>query len=298
MLTLRPLGRTGEHIGALGFDGLLPALRLESRELARMIHGALEDGLSLMSTSWDYLDGEVDRRMGEALRGGYRDRAFLTTRIVGQTRGAAVAQLDQSLSRLRVEHVDLLLLNEIIRPEDPERIVGPGGALEALVEAKQAGKVRYLGIAGHKDPALLLAMLDHGFPFDAVQMPLNLLDAQFRSFEQEVLPLCVERGIGVLGVRPLAGGKLLETGRIKPTDALRYALSLPASAVIGAFASGADLADAMRLASGFTPMDPEEADFYRRKVADLAHDGRFEEYKTTDAHDVTALHPEWLTGVS
>jgi len=298
MLMQRPLGRTGEQIGALGFDGLLPALRLEARDFARMIHGALEEGLSLLSTSWDYLEGEVDRRMGEALRGGYRDRAFLMTRIVGQTRGAAMAQLDQSLSRLRVEHIDLLLLNEILRPEDPERVFGPGGALEALVEAKQAGKVRYIGFAGHKDPAVLLAMLDHGFAFDAVQMPLNLLDAQFRSFEQEVLPRCVERGIGVLGVRPLAGGKLFETGRLKTTDALRYALSLPASAVIGSFPSMADLADAMRLASDFTPMDPDEADFYRRKVADLAQDGRFEAYKTTDAHDVTVHHPEWLTGVS
>lgn len=297
MSTMRPLGRTGEQVSALGLDGHLPALLSEPRETVRMIHAAIEGGITLMGTSWDYLHGESERRLGEALRGGYRDRAFLMTKIDGQTRKAAIAQMDQSLSRLRVEHLDLLLLNEIIRPEDPERVFGPGGAMDALAEAQQAGKIRYIGFAGHKDPAIHREMLEKGFAFDAVQMPLNLLDAQFRSFEREVLPVLVERDIGVLGMKPLAGGQILESGRVKTRDALRYVMSLPTSSVLVGCPAMADVAEATRLLAEFEPMEPDEAEFFRRKVADLAQDGRFEAYKTTETQDATALHPEWLTGI-
>ena len=297
MSTMRPLGRTGEQVSALGLDGHLPALLSDPRETFRMIHAALEGGLTLMGTSWDYLHGESELRMGEALRGGYRDRAFLMTKVDGQTGKAAIAQLDQSLKRLRVEHIDLLLLNEIIRPEDPERVFGPGGAMDALAEAQEAGKIRYLGFAGHKDPAIHLEMLNQGFPFDAVQMPLNLLDAQFRSFEKAVLPVLVERGIGVLGMRPLAGGKILESGRVKPLDALRYVMSLPTSSVLVGCPAMTDVMEATRLLAAFEPMEPDEAEFFLRKVADLAAEGRFEAYKTTETHDATVLHPEWLTGL-
>ena len=297
MSTMRPLGRTGEHVSAMGLDAYQPGMASDPRETVRMIQAAIEGGLTFMGNSWDYHQGESERRMGEALRGGYRERVFLSTRIDGQTRKAAIAQLDQSLSRLRTDHLDLLMLNEIIRPEDPERVFGPSGAMDALVEAREAGKIRYLGFSGHKDPAIHLAMLDMGFPFDAVQMPLNLFDAQFRSFEKQVLPVLVERGIGVLGMMPLAGGKLLDPGRIKMPDALRYVMSLPTSSVLVGCPTMADVSQAARLLTEFEPMEPDEAEFFLRKVADLAQDGRFEAYKTSDVHDGTLRNPDWLTAI-
>ncbi|MNX29721.1 General stress protein 69 [compost metagenome] len=297
MASMRPLGRHGERVSAIGLDAYLPGLVPDPRETVRMIQAAIEGGITFMGNSWDYQSGESERRMGEALRGGYRDRVFLSTRIDGQTRKAAIAQMDQSLSRLQTDHLDLLMLNEIIRPEDPERVFGPGGAMDALAEAREAGKIRYIGFSGHKDPAIHLAMLDMGFPFDAVQMPLNLLDAQFRSFEKQVLPVLTERGIGVLGMKPLAGGKLLETGRLKALDALRYVMSLPTSSVLMGWPAMEDVVQATRLLAEFEPMEPDEAEFFLRKVADLAQDGSFEAYKTTDAQDGTVRHPEWLTAI-
>lgn len=298
MSSLRPLGRHGELVSALGLDAYQPGMAADPRETVRMIHAAIEGGLTLMGNSWDYHQGESELRMGEALRGGYRERVFLTTRIDGQTRKAAIAQLDQSLKRLRTDRLDLLMLNEIIRPEDPERVFGPNGAMDALVEAQDAGKVRYLGFSGHKDPAIHLAMLDQGFTFDAVQMPLNLLDAQFRSFEKQVLPVLVERGIGVLAMKPLAGGSLLDSSRVSSRDALRYVLSLPASSVLVGCSTMPDVVKATQLLAEFEPMEPDEAEFFLRKVADLAPDGRLEAYKTTDAQDGTVRNPDWLTALS
>jgi aryl-alcohol dehydrogenase-like predicted oxidoreductase len=298
MPTMRTLGSTGERISALALGGYHLGLPRDSRETLRLIHAAIEGGLTFMENAWDYHDGESERVMGEALRAGYRDRVFLMTKIDGQTRKAAIAQMDQSLKRLRTDHLDLLMLNEIIRPEDPDTVFGPGGAMEALVEARKVGKIRYIGFAGHKDPALHLRMLEMGFPFDAVQMPLNLLDAQFRSFEQQVLPLLVERGIGVIGMRPLADGKLLDPGRIKALDALRYVMSLPTDTVVVGCPAMPDLALATHLLEAFEPMEPDEAEFFRRKVAAFAQDGRLEAYKTSAAHDGTVRNPRWLTALS
>lgn len=294
MSIMRKLGKTGEKISALGLGGFHLGLKRDPRETQRMIHAAIEGGITFMDNSWDYHEGESERLMGEALRGGYRDQVFLMSKIDAQTRRAAIAQMDQSLMRLKVDHLDLLQLHEIIRLEDPERIFGPGGAIDALVEAQKAGKIRFIGFTGHKDPAIHLKMLEMGFEFDAVQMPLNLLDAQFRSFEKEVLPVLVERKIGVLGMKPLASGKLLETGRIKAEVALRYAMSLPTDTVITGCETMAEVRQALRVLESFTPMEPDEQEFYLKKVADLARDGRFEEYKTTRAHDGTVQHPEWL----
>ncbi len=298
MSTMRPLGSTGEQISALGLGGFHLGIPRDPRETTRLIHAAIEGGITFMDNAWDYHEGESERRMGEALRGGYRDRVFLMSKIDGQTRKAAIAQMDQSLKRLKVDHLDLLQLHEIIRPEDPERTFGPGGAMDALVEAKKAGKIRFIGFTGHKDPEIHLKMLNMGFTFDAVQMPLNLLDAQFRSFEERVLPVLVERGIGVLGMKPLAAGKLLETGRIKAVDALRYAMTLPTSTVITGCETMRDVEQATRWLAEFAPMDPDEVAFFRKKVADLARDGRFEEYKTTREHDGTIQNPDWLTALA
>lgn len=298
MLAKRMLGKTGERISALGLGGFHLGLPRDPRETIRMIHAAIEGGLTFMDNAWDYHQGESEIRMGEALRGGYRDQVFLMSKIDGQTRKAAIAQMDQSLKRLRADHLDLLQLHEIIRPDDPERVFAPGGAMDALVEAKKAGKIRFIGFTGHKDPAIHLKMLEMGFDFDAVQMPLNLLDAHYRSFEKEVLPLLVERQIGVLGMKPLAAGKLLVSGRIKAVDALRYALSLPTSTVITGCESMADVQQALRLLEEFTPMEPDEVEFHLKRSAELAQEGRYEEYKTTREHDGTVRHPEWLTAMS
>lgn len=298
MLAKRMLGKTGERISALGLGGFHLGLPRDPRETIRMIHAAIEGGLTFMDNAWDYHQGESEIRMGEALRGGYRDQVFLMSKIDGQTRKAAIAQMDQSLKRLRADHLDLLQLHEIIRPDDPERVFAPGGAMDALVEAKKAGKIRFIGFTGHKDPAIHLKMLEMGFDFDAVQMPLNLLDAHYRSFEKEVLPLLVERQIGVLGMKPLAAGKLLVSGRIKAVDALRYALSLPTSTVITGCESMADVQQALRLLEEFTPMEPDEVEFHLKRSAELAQEGRYEEYKTTREHDGTVRHPEWLTATS
>lgn len=298
MLAKRTLGKTGERISALGLGGFHLGLPRDPRETIRMIHAAIEGGLTFMDNAWDYHQGESEIRMGEALRGGYRDQVFLMSKIDGQTRKAAIAQMDQSLKRLRADHLDLLQLHEIIRPDDPERVFAPGGAMDALVEAKKAGKIRFIGFTGHKDPAIHLKMLEMGFDFDAVQMPLNLLDAHYRSFEKEVLPLLVERQIGVLGMKPLAAGKLLVSGRIKAVDALRYALSLPTSTVITGCESMADVQQALRLLEEFTPMEPDEVEFHLKRSAELAQEGRYEEYKTTREHDGTVRHPEWLTAMS
>lgn len=298
VIARRMLGKTGETISAIGMGGYALGFPGDPRERVRMIHAAVEGGITFVESSWDYHAGESDRRLGEALRGGYRDRVFLATQIDARTRKAATAQLDQSLKRLQTDRLDLLLLHEIIRPEDPDWVFGPGGAMEALVAAQEAGKVRFLGFSGHKDPQIHLSMLAMGFDFDAVQMPLNLFDAQFRSFEKAVLPTLVERGIGALGMKPMAGGKLLDPGGIKAHDALRYAMSLPVASIVADFPAMTDLRLALDLLGDFAPMDPDEVDFFLRKTATLAQEGRCEEYKTTPAHDLTFQNPDWLTALA
>lgn len=293
----RLLGKTQERVSALGLGGFHMGIPSDPAESVRIVHAAIDGGLTFMDNSWDYHGGESEIRMGQALKGGYRDRVFLMTKIDGQTRESAASQLDQCLRRLQTDRIDLVQLHEIIRMEDPDRIFAPGGAIEALVAARQAGKIRYIGFTGHKDPHIHLKMLDQGFSFDTVQMPLNCLDAHFRSFEELVLPVLVERGIGVLGMKPLAAGKALESG-VSAEECLRYALSLPTSVVITGCESVADVEQALRVGRTFEPMATEERRALLERTKPYALEGRLEEYKTTREHDGTVQHPDWLTCIA
>jgi len=237
--------------------------------------------------------------MGRALRDGYRQKVFLMTKLDGQTKAAAAAQLEQSLRRLETDCIDLVQMHEIIRHEDPERIFAPGGAIEALLEAREAGKLRFIGFTGHKDPAIHLKMLHHrDFAWDSVQMPLNCFDAHFRSFEALVLPELIQRAIGVLGMKPLAGGRLLQSGAVSAPECLRYALSLPASVVITGCESLENLEQALRVGRDFRPLSDEERRDLLERTQPHAENGRLETYKTTDQHDGTIKNPQWLVSAA
>jgi aryl-alcohol dehydrogenase-like predicted oxidoreductase len=237
--------------------------------------------------------------MGAALRDTkYREPAFVMSKVDGRTKKAAAEQIDESLRRLGVECIDLMQHHEIIRFEDPDRIFAGDGAMEAFVDAKKAGKIRFIGFTGHKDPLIHLRMLDvaeaHEFVFDAVQMPLNCFDAHFRSFEHQVLPVLLGKNIAALGMKPMAAGKIVESGKVTAEECLRYALSLGASVVITGIDSEERLDQAIAVAENFTPLHDKERAAILAKTADLARTGKFETFKTTTDHDGTAQHVEWL----
>jgi predicted aldo/keto reductase-like oxidoreductase len=297
----RPLGRTGEQVSMLGLGGYHLGVPPEAEAL-RIVRTAIDHGLDFLDNCWDYNGGASEARMGKALRDGYRARAFLMTKLDGRTARAAREQLEQSLRRLQTDRIDLVQIHEVIRPEDPQRCFAQGGAIEALVEARQAGKLRYIGFTGHKAPQLHLAMLQearrHGFRFDAVQMPLNVLDAHYRSFEHEVLPELTKEGVAALGMKSMGAGEVLRAGVASLRECLRYALSLPASVVITGCDSLAILEQALDVARTFAPLSaPQRAELLAR-TAQVARDGRFEPFKTTQQFDGTAQNPHWLEGAA
>ncbi len=296
----RTLGKTGERVSAIGLGGAHVARPADPAETTRIIRAAIDGGITFMDNCWDYHLGQAEVKMGNALRDGYRERVFLMTKIDGQTREAAAAQIDQCLERLQTDHIDLMQLHEMIRPEDPERVFGPNGAIEALVAARQAGKIRYIGFTGHTDPDVHLAMLNQGFEFDAVQMPLNALDYHYRSFQAKVLPVLVERNIGVLGMKPLASGRLPKDGTITAEDCLRYALTLPTSVVITGCENMRDLEQALRVGDTFAPMTPAEIEEIQNRAASIAgaETGAVEGWKTTRDFDGTINNPHWVTTAS
>jgi len=232
------------------------------------------------------------------LRDGYRQRAFLMTKIDGRTRKAATDQLEESLRRLQTDHIDLLQFHEIIRMGDPEKVFAPGAGMEAIVEARKAGKVRYIGFTGHKSPDIHLKMLEtadqHGFHFDSVQMPLNVMDVHFNSFGKKVLPVLVKKEIGVLGMKPMGSGWILRSNVVKPVECLHYAMNLPTSVVITGCDSLEILESSLNAARTFRPMGESQVAELLAKTADSARDGKFEGYKTTDNFDGTGHNPQWL----
>src|SRR5208337_1080043 len=259
----RILGRTGERVSAIGLGGAhlgLPAV--SEPESIRIIRTAIDNGITFLDNCWDYNEGKSEIRMGKALRNGYRDRAFLMTKIDGRDRTSAARQIDESLARLRTDHIDLLQFHEIIRADDPERIFAEGGALEAVTDAQREGKVRYIGFTGHKRPEFLVRMLEtaarHHFRFDTVQMPLNVMDAHFESFEKNVLPALVRDGTGVLGMKPMGDRFILDSGTVTPVECLHYAMSLPTSVVITGCDSIQVLDQALMAARTFRPMTADE----------------------------------------
>ena len=299
VMLYRALGSTGEKVSAIGVGGWHLALpRVDEALAIRIVRAAIDGGISFLDNCWDYNDGESERRMGKALRDGYRDRAFVMTKIDGRSRREAAKQLDESLSRLGVETIDLVQHHEILRFEDPHRIFHENGANAALLGAQKAGKIRYIGFTGHKDPSVHLYMLEvaarHGFRFDTVQMPLNLFDAHYRSFAKQVLPELVQRNIGVLGMKSMAAGVLLKSNAVTPIECLHYALHLPTSVVITGIDSMAILEQAFEAIRTFRPMREHELRPLLDRTAAAARDGRFEPFKTTSLFDGTAENPEWL----
>ena len=295
----RTLGHTGEAVSAIGLGGWHLGLGHVSEALSiRIVRAAIDRGITFMDNCWDYNEGASETRMGTALRDGYRQKVFLMTKLDGRSRAAAAKQLDESLRRLQTDCIDLVQHHEILRYEDPHRIFDEEGANRALVDAQKAGKIRYIGFTGHKDPRIHLYMLEvareHGFLFDAVQMPLNVMDAHYRSFGAMVLPELVTQRIGVLGMKPLANGLILRSGTVTAVECLRYALNLPTSVVITGIDSMGILDQACQVASTFGPMGEEELQRLLAKTKAAAARGEFEPFKTSSIFDGTASNPEWL----
>jgi aryl-alcohol dehydrogenase-like predicted oxidoreductase len=295
----RVLGRTGERVSAIGLGGWHLALKHVSEALSlRIIRSAIDRGVNFMDNSWDYNEGASEERMGKALKDGYREKVFLMTKIDGRSKKEAARQLDESLKRLKTDRIDLVQHHEVIRYEDPHRIFDDDGANAALLEARDAGKLRYIGFTGHKDPHIHLHTLDvakeTGFTFDAVQMPLNVMDAHYRSFERLVLPELVRQDLGVLGMKSMANGIILKSGTVTAVECLRYALNLPTSVVITGCDGMEILDQAIDTAANFRPLSREEVDALLVKTAGAAARGAFEPFKTSSIFDATASNPAWL----
>jgi uncharacterized protein len=302
----RLLGSTGERVSAIGLGGShIGKPTLTAAESIRLIHQAVDRGITFMDNSWDYNEGQSEMRMGEALsQNGYREKVFLMTKIDGRGKEEATRQIETSLERLKTDRIDLLQHHEVLRFDDPDRIFAEGGAMEAFLAAKQAGKIRYIGFTGHKDPRVHLYMLataaKHGFKFDTVQMPLNLMDAHFRSFAQLVVPQLTEHGIGVLGMKTFGGadGIILKSKTVEPLECLHYSLNLPTSVVITGIDNQGVLDQAFQAVNTFRLMDEKEVAALIAKTQQVAANGHYELFKTTSHFDTTAKHPDWLGGDS
>src|ERR1700722_2214534 len=296
----RDLGRTGEKVSVIGLGGYHLGKQADTAESVRLVRTAIDRGNTFMDNCWDYNDGISEVRMGQALRDGYRSKVFLMTKMDGRTKQAYNLQLEQSLGRLQSDVIDLVQFHEVIRMEDPDRIFAPGGALEAAMTARQAGKIRYIGFTGHKDPAVHLRMLamaqQHGFHFDTVQMPINVMDAHFRSFTSEVIPVALQQGTAVLAMKTFGDHFILDSKTIEPVEALHYSLTQPVSVVITGIDSMPVLEQALTAVKTFKPMTQEQVTALLSRTRDAAGDGRFELYKTTAHFDGTAGKPKRLGG--
>jgi len=294
----RTLGRSGEKVSLLGLGGYHIGVQDEAQESIRIIRTAIDNGVNFMDNCWDYHEGESEVRMGKALKDGYRQKVFLMTKIDGQVKDAAAKQIEECLRRLQTDTIDLVQFHEIIRMSDPDRIFAPNGAFEAAMAAKKAGKIRYIGFTGHKDPDIHLKMLQtgfaHGFTFDAAQMPLNLMDAHYHSFAKKVVPVLVQHGIGVLGMKPLAFGAILQSKTVSPIECLHYAMNLPTSVVINGCDSLERLNQGLQAARTFRPLSSSELGALLARTADAGKDGKFERFKTTTEFDGTTHNPQWL----
>lgn len=282
----RPFGRYSETVSALGLGGFHIGKMSTETEAIKLIHEAIDSGITFLDNAWEYNDGKSETRMGKAIKD-RRAKVFLMTKVCTHGRDAktAMRQLDQSLKRLKTDYLDLWQIHECAYYNDPERHFAKGGVVEALELARTQGKVRYVGFTGHKDPAIHLEMLSYKFPFDSCQMPLNGFDASFKSFEQLVLPEVKKQGIAALGMKSFGAGQSMKHKAVKPADALRYAMSLPVTTTISGMDSLRVLRQNLKIARGFQPMTQQEMQAYRARLADQAADGRFELYKTTAQHD-------------
>ena len=283
----RPLGRTGVQVSALGIGGYHLGAAEDEKQAKRIVDEALDAGINFFDNAWEYHEGKCETWLGSALKG-KRDRAIVMTKVCthGRDRKVAMQQLEESLRRLQTDHLDVWQIHEVVYENDPDWIFAPNGAAEALADAKKQGKVRFVGFTGHKDPSIHLKMLSHDFPFDTVQMPLNCLDATFRSFETHVLPELQKRGIAPLGMKSMGGsGEMVRKGVVTPAEALRYAMSLPVAITISGIDSVEVLHQNLEVARGFQPMPPAQMSALRQRCHTYAADGRYELFKTTVKYD-------------
>ncbi|MCU1297543.1 MAG: yajO5 [Acidobacteriaceae bacterium] len=294
----RMLGKTGEKVSIVGLGGYHLGKQADPQESIRIIRTGLDQGINFLDNCWDYNNGESEIRMGKALNDGYRKKAFLMTKIDGRNKATATKQINESLQRLQTDRIDLLQFHEVIRDSDPDHIFAPGGALEAVLEAKRAGKIRYIGFTGHKSPDIHLKMLStasqHGFVFDTVQMPLNVMDAHFDSFEKKVLPKLVQQGSGVLGMKPMGDPFILKSNTVTAVDCLHYAMNLPTSVVITGCDSLAILQQAIDAARSLRPLNSAQVAALLEKTVKAAQSGEYELYKTSHHFDGTYANPQWL----
>ena len=294
----RTLGRSREKVSLIGLGGYHLGNQADPQESIRIIRTGLDEGINFLDNCWDYNGGESEIRMGNALRDGYRQKAFLMSKIDGRTKTAAASQINDSLRRLQTDRIDLLQFHEVIRDTDPDRIFAEGGGMEAVLEAQKAGKIRFIGFTGHKSPAIHLKMLaaasKHRFAFNAVQMPLNVMDAHFNSFEKRVLPVLLKNDIGVLGMKPMGDHIILESKTATPVECLHYSMNLPTSVVITGCDSVAILQQALQAARSFQPMNSSQVAVLLAKTAKAAEAGQFELYKTSHTFDGTVANPQWL----
>jgi predicted aldo/keto reductase-like oxidoreductase len=297
----RTLGKTGERVSAIGLGGFhLGKPSLSEADSIRLIRSAIDRGITFMDNSWDYNQGESELRMGKGLKDGYRQKVFLMTKIDGRSEELAERQIETCLQRLQTDHIDLVQHHEVIRFDDPDRIFAPGGAMEATLAARKAGKIRYIGFTGHKDPHIHLYMLkvaaEHGFHFDTCQLPLNVMDAHFRSFAQLVVPELVKQEIGVLGMKSMGDTVILKSNTVSAIECLHYSLSLPTSVVITGIDKPEILDQAFHATRTFQPLNRAEMTLLLAKTEAAAVAGKYELFKTTSHFDSTAKNPDWLGG--
>ena len=301
----RNLGETGEQVSVIGLGGSHLGQAQVPEDLAvNIIHEALDRGINFLDNSWDYNEGRSEERVGKALsQSGYRQKAFVMTKIDGRTKELATSQIDDSLKRMKVDHIDLLQHHEVIRFDDPDRIFNEGGAMEAVVAAQKAGKVRFIGFTGHKDPHVHLYMFEvarrRGFHFDSVQMPINIMDAHFRSFAQLVVPEAMKQKTAILGMKCFGSGVMMKSSVISsnavtPVECLHYSLNVPVAVQITGINSKMLLDQAFAAVKSFKPMNETELATLLAKSEQDAMDGKYELFKTTAHFDATARHPDWL----
>ena len=294
----RQLGSTGERVSAIGIGGYHLGKQQDPDESIRLLRAAIDRGITFMDNCWDYNGGISEVRMGQALRDGYRQKVFLMTKIDGRDKNTAARQIEQSLGRLQTDVIDLLQFHEVIRLDDPDVIFAPGGAIEAVQEARKAGKIRYVGFTGHKDPSVHLRMFEtadrHGFHFDTVQMPINVMDAHSRSFLNGVAPVAQEHGTAILAMKTFGDPYILQSKTVTPIEALHFGLNSPASVVITGIDSTAVLDQAFQAVESFRPMDTQQVAAILAKTKDAAMTGKFELFKTSSHYDGTIKNPAWL----
>ena len=295
----RKLGRADAEVSIIGIGGYhLGLSHVQEQDALQIIHKALDEGINFLDNCWDYNDGVSEERMGKALQGGYRQKAFLMTKIDGRTGAEARKQLEQSLSRLKTDHIDLLQIHEVIRMTDPDQAFQQGNVIDVLQQARKEGKIRFIGFTGHKHPDIHLHMIEtadkHGFTFDTVQMPVNALDEHYDSFGQKVIPVAQQHGMAILGMKPLSNGAILKTNTVTATEALHYAMSVPVTLTITGCESIENLNQALGVARNFKPMSDQEKIAVLHKTAPVGGMGKYEAYKSSHIYDGTINNPQWL----